>query len=131
MQYVWAYLGAGAAFLALDLLWLGGVAKGFYSRQMGDLMAPSVNVPAAFVFYAMYLAGILLFAIAPALNAGNFTEALGRGALFGLFCYGTYDLTNLAVVRGYPARLAIVDMAWGVFLTAMASLAGYVAATNL
>lgn len=131
MQYLWAYLGAATAFLVLDLAWLGVVAKDFYARQMGALLAPSFNVPAAFLFYAMYLAGILLFAIAPALDAGTPAEALGRGALFGLFCYGTYDLTNLAVIRGYPARLAIVDMSWGVFLTAMASLAGYFAATIL
>lgn len=131
MQYLWAYLGAATAFLVLDMAWLGFLARDFYTRQMGALMAPTVNLPAAIVFYALYLAGIVFFAIAPALGGAGLTQALLRGALFGLLCYGTFDLTNLAVIRGYPARLAIVDMVWGTFLTGAASGAGFFLAIHL
>lgn len=119
-----AYLAAGAAFLLLDLVWLGLIAQKFYASQMGDLMASSFNVPAAIAFYLIYLAGLTYFAIAPALAEGSLATAVVRGALFGFFCYATYDLTNLAVMRGYPTTLAFVDIAWGTVLTGSAAAAG-------
>ena len=131
MTYIYAYIGSGAAFLLLDLLWLGLIAQGFYQRQMGGLMAESFNILAAIVFYAIYLLGILIFAVSPALESGGLLNALLTGGAFGFFCYATYNLTNLAVMRNYPAKLAVVDIVWGTILTAVASGAGFFAATSL
>lgn len=126
--YLIAYAAAGLAFLVADALWLGVIARDFYRGQLGDLMSPNPNLVAAAAFYALYLVGVVYFAIAPALNAGSWTTALLSGALLGLVAYGTYDLTNLAVTRGFPATMAIVDMGWGAVLTGVAATAGYFAA---
>lgn len=127
MSYFFAYLGAGAAFLLLDFLWLGLIAKKFYARQMGALMAERFNIPAAAAFYVLYLIGVLVFAIAPALADGGLASAAARGGMFGFFCYATYDLTALAVIGGYKAKLALVDLVWGAVLTSAAASAGYLA----
>lgn len=126
--WIVAYAAAAAAFLALDALWLGLIARDFYRGQLGDLMSPNPNMAAAAAFYALYVAGVVWFAIAPALGSGSWTTALLNGAVLGLVAYGTYDLTNLAVTRGFPAPLAVVDMVWGAALTAVAATAGYFAA---
>jgi len=128
MQYIASFFGAGAAFLVLDLLWLGVVAQRHYQSQMGSLLADQFNIPAAAAFYAIYLTGVVIFAIAPALAGGSIVQAAWRGALFGFFCYATYDLTALAVIRDFPQRLAIVDIVWGTVLTGSAAAAGYGAA---
>ncbi|MHA7872035.1 MAG: DUF2177 family protein [Hyphococcus sp.] len=128
MQHLASFLGAGAAFLALDLLWLGVIASNHYRSQMGPLLAEQFNIPAATAFYVIYLVGVVVFAVAPALADGALLQAAGRGALFGFFCYATYDLTALAVIRGFPQRLAILDIAWGTVLTACAAAAGFAAA---
>lgn len=125
MQYVLSVVAAGVVFLAIDLAWLGVIARDFYRTQMSELIAPAFNLPAASAFYVIYLIGLMYFAIVPALSGGSIVTALVRGAAFGFFCYATYDLTNLAVMRDYPPVLAVVDIAWGVFLTMMASGAGY------
>lgn len=123
-----AYIASALAFLAADMLWLGVVARDLYRTQMGDLLAPNPNLAAAAAFYALYIAGVVYFAIWPALASGSWTAALVSGAIFGLIAYGAYDLTNLAVLRGFPAGLAIIDMAWGAVLTATAATAGFFAA---
>lgn len=123
-----AYVAVAAAFLAGDALWLGVVAKDFYRTQMGDLMSPNPNIAAAAAFYVLYVAGVVYFAVWPALASGSWTTALISGALLGLVAYGTYDLTSLAVIRGFTPPLAFVDMAWGALLTAAAATAGYFAA---
>lgn len=130
MDLIIAIIAAGAAFLLIDLIWLGFVARDFYRRQMQGLIAERFNVPAAIAFYVVYLVGLTAFAIAPNLASGDIVAAAMRGAAFGFFCYATYDLTNLAVMRDYPTRLAIVDIIWGTVLTASAAAAG-VAATTL
>lgn len=122
----WAAVAATT--MALDLLWLGVAAKGLYQRHLGHLMADSVYWPAAAVFYCLYGAGVLFFCVAPALETGSLAIALRRGALLGLLVYGTYDLTNLALLRGWGGFISVVDIAWGVFLTAAASGAGTLAA---
>lgn len=129
MLYLTAFAGAAIAFLALNLSWIGVIAQGFYQRQMGGLMAQSFNMGAVLLFYAIYLSGLVYFAIGPALEAGSLTQALISGGLFGMICYATYDLTNLAVLKDYPARLAFVDIAAGTCVTATASVAGYLLAT--
>ncbi|MFC3692110.1 DUF2177 family protein [Chenggangzhangella methanolivorans] len=126
--YLVAYAAAAAAFLAADAIWLGFVAREFYRVQLGELMAPDPNLVAAAAFYLLYVVGVVYFAISPALASGQWTTALVSGALFGLVAYGTYDLTNLAVTRGFPMTMAIVDMTWGAILTAFAATVGFFAA---
>ncbi|HNR77499.1 MAG TPA: DUF2177 family protein [Parvularculaceae bacterium] len=130
MQIVIAYVAAALVFFALDMVWLAGVAKDFYFSRLGDLIRPTPDYLVAGVFYAGYVAGIVYFAVAPALAGGGMTRALINGALIGLLAYGTYDATNLATLRGYPAEVAIVDVIWGTFLTAAAASAGYLAAAR-
>lgn len=112
-------------FLALDLLWLGVVARGFYVNQLGHLMRPDVRWGAAFLFYAIYLLGVVVLAVLPALEVGSLTRAAGLGALLGLVSYAAYDLTNLATLAGFPARMVLVDLVWGTVLTAAVASATF------
>lgn len=124
MQILIAYVAAGGVFLGLDMIWLGYVARNLYRVQMGDLVAPQFLVAPAALFYALYLGGIVYFAIQPALRTGVWHHAILPGALLGLVAYGTYDLTNLAVIRNWPPALSFIDMFWGALLTALAATAG-------
>ncbi len=124
MPYLTAYLATLVTFVAIDLVWLGVVAKEFYRREMGDLMAQSFNLAAAGAFYLLYPAAVVLFAVQPA-AASAWSTAMFMGALLGLFAYGTYDLTNLATLRGWSLTLSVVDMVWGALLTGVAATAGY------
>ena len=128
MKLVVAYLAAAAVFLVLDLVWLGYVANGFYRSELGPLLADSINVPAAIAFYALFLAGLMVFAVAPALESGGVTRALQLGALYGFFAYATYDLTNLATMKGFSLQVALVDMAWGSALAGLCAAAATKAA---
>jgi uncharacterized membrane protein len=125
MKYVFAYLAAGTTFFAVDLVWLGIVAKSFYREQIGALMRDEINIPAAIVFYALYVVGVVIFAVSPALHTGSWRTAIALGALFGFFAYATYDMTNLATLRGWPIAMVAVDIAWGTFLTAISAAAGF------
>ncbi len=131
MQSLAAYLGAAVAFVVLDAIWLGIVAKNFYFTQLAGLLRDKPDLAVAAVFYALYLAGVVYFAILPALAGGGLGKAVLNGALLGALAYMTYDMTNLATLKGYPAILAAVDIAWGTFLTAGAAGAGYVAAAKV
>jgi len=126
--YVKAYIGSLIVFLGLDFLWLGIIAKNFYASQLGGLMRNDVNFLAAGGFYLAYVAGVVFFAVAPALEAESWTRALLNGALLGLLAYGTYDMTNIATLKGWPVTMSLVDMAWGTALTGAAAVAGYWAA---
>lgn len=126
MKYLAPYLATLAFFLAVDMVFLGVIAKDFYRSGIGHLMAENFNIPAAIVFYAIYIVGVMIFVISPAIEAGDWTRAALYGALFGFFCYATYDMTNLATLRDWPLSLSIADMAWGATLTAAASVVGYV-----
>jgi uncharacterized membrane protein len=117
------YLVAAVVFLALDLVWLSLVAQGLYEHFLGDLLADSPNVAAAFVFYAIFVAGLVYFVIAPAVEEQSARTALVRGAAFGLVTYATWDLTSLAVIEGFPVGIVPIDLAWGTFLAATVSLA--------
>jgi uncharacterized membrane protein len=116
--------------LALDAVWLGAVARGVYARELGHLMAPSVRWGAAAAFYLLYVAGVLVLVVAPARDAGVLAAA-GRGALFGLVAYATYDLTNLATLAGWPLAVTVIDLAWGAVLTAAVATAGWWLARRL
>jgi uncharacterized membrane protein len=111
--------------LAIDLVWLLGIAKSLYRDEMGDLMATEPKLIAGLAFYLLYALGAIIFVIIPALSKQSLMYAVQYGALFGLFCYMTYDLTNLAVIRDFPTRLAFIDMAWGSFVTALSASAAY------
>jgi len=115
MQSLYLYLISVPIFFAIDMVWLGLVAKNFYVSQIGYIMGP-VNWPAAILFYLVFLVGLVIFAIHPAFLAGSVTKALILGALFGFFTYATYDLTNLATLKDWPLLVTIVDMAWGTVL---------------
>lgn len=102
----------------LDALWLTVVAQKFYESQIGNLLLDQPNMVAAFLFYFIYLIGVTMFVIAPALKISSVSFALRRGALFGFVAYATYDLTNLATLSGFTTTLVIVDLIWGALLTA-------------
>ena len=123
-QFVSLYLITIPAFFAIDMIWLGLVAQKFYQSQIGYLLGP-VNWPAAITFYLLYIIGIIIFAVHPALLAGSLQKAIILGALFGFFAYATYDLTNLATVKNWPLIVTIVDLIWGTVLTGSVAAASY------
>jgi len=131
MSWVAQYVVAVVVFCILDLVWLGTIAEDLYDRHLGDLLAPSPNVGAAVAFYALFIAGLLYFVIHPAVAARSWRRAAGAGAFFGLVTYATWDLTNLAVVRDFPAALVPVDLAWGTFLAAAVSTTTYAAVQRM
>lgn len=118
MSYVLAYAIAVVVFLAVDLAWLGLIAKGFYADRMVALLREKPRWGVAIAFYALYVTGLVYFAIAPAMASGNWQAATLNGALFGFFTYLTYDFTNLAVLKGYDPLVAVVDTLWGTVLGA-------------
>ncbi|MBA4799476.1 MAG: DUF2177 family protein [Rhizobiales bacterium] len=130
MPYVIAYISTAVVFFALDYLWLTRIAIGFYREQIGSLMLASPNFAAAGVFYLFYVVGVVYFAVMPAVSGGSLVTALINGALLGLLAYGTYDMTNLATLKGWSLQMSLVDMAWGAFLTATAAAAGYLAVSR-
>jgi uncharacterized membrane protein len=123
-QRLWSYGAALAVILVCDGLWLGVIARDLYAREMAGLMATDVRLVPAALFYFGYPAGLVLLAL-PDVGAriGRLLPAAARGALVGLMGYGTYDLTNLAVVRGWSPLITVVDLAWGVCISALAATA--------
>jgi uncharacterized membrane protein len=118
-------------FFAIDLVWLGVVAKDFYRQHIGHLMSADVNWGAALLFYAVYIAGIVFFAIKPAFEAGSAARALASGALFGFIAYATYDLTNQATMRDWPVLVTVIDLIWGTVLTATVAFLSYQVSSRL
>lgn len=131
IKYAIAYGGAAAAFFVIDFLWLSLMAKSFYREHIGHLMADNLNVGAAGGFYLLYVIGIVVFAVIPALQSDSWKTAVVLGGLLGLIAYGTYDMTNLATLRDWPLSMALVDMAWGTVLTGVSATAGYFACRAL
>jgi len=125
------YAIAFPVFFVIDMIWLGILAKNFYRAQIGHLMKPDVNWTAAIIFYLIFISGLVVFVIAPAMEKGSWTYALLFGALFGLVCYATYDLTNLAVTKDWPFLVTVVDLAWGAVLAASVSTITYFIASKL
>jgi uncharacterized membrane protein len=115
-QMLVLYLITLAVFFLIDMIWLGVVAKGFYRRHLGPLMSPKVNWAAAILFYLLFIVGLVVFVIRPALAAGKPLQALFLGSLLGLVSYATYDLTNLATLKGWPLVVTVVDLIWGAVL---------------
>jgi len=125
--YIKLYLATLVAFFAVDMLWLGLIARTFYKKHLGYLMAPSVNWTAAIIFYLMFIVGVLVFVVLPGLEKQSLKITLIRAVLFGLITYATYDLTNLATIRDWPLTVTIVDLIWGMVLTTLVSIAGFYA----
>ena len=125
LKYLGIYFSFLITLIVVDLIWLLGIAKNLYRSEMGDLMASDPKLLAGLAFYLLYALGVCIFVIIPALSKQSLMHALLYGALFGLFCYMTYDLTNLAVIRDFPTRLAFIDIAWGSLVTATSSVIAY------
>ena len=119
LKYFGVYLAFLITLIVIDLVWLLGVARNLYQQEMGDLMATEPKLIAGLAFYLLYALGVCIFVIVPALSKQSWIYAVQYGALFGFFCYMTYDLTNLAVIRNFPTGLAFIDIAWGSTVTAV------------
>ena len=117
--YLKLYSATLAAFLAIDMLWLGFIARKLYRDQLGFLLSPQANWAAAILFYLLFVFGVLFFVVLPGLEAGSLKATFLRAALFGLLTYATYDLTNLATIKNWPLSITLIDMAWGVVLTSL------------
>ena len=126
--YLKLYLLTVPVFFIIDLIWLGVVAKSFYQKNLKYILSPNVNWTAAIIFYLIYIAGILIFAVLPGVAKDSLRHAAVWGALFGFFTYATYDLTNLALLKDWPIIIVFVDILWGVVLcSAVATLSFFVA----
>jgi uncharacterized membrane protein len=119
------YAVALSTFLVIDLVWLGLIARSFYQTHLGHLMRSDVNWVAAALFYLLFVAGIVVFVVWPAIERESLLRALSLGALFGLVTYAAYDLTSLAVMEGFPLKIALVDLLWGTALCASVSAITY------
>ena len=127
-MFIKLYAIAMPLFLVIDMIWLTLVAKDFYAKQIGYLMAKNPNLLAALIFYLIFIAGLIVFVISPALDKKMWTQALLAGAFFGLITYATYDLTNLATIKDWPLIITIVDLIWGMTLSAVVSVLTYLVA---
>jgi len=127
-RYIAAYLGAGLAFAGLDAVWLTLTSATLYRPALHAVLVAGFRPVPAVLFYLIYLAGVVIFAIAPAMREGRCRTAATKGALFGFFAYATYDLTNQATLIAWATRVTLLDLAWGTFLTAVGASAGYFAA---
>ena len=120
-----SYVLTAIVFFAVDMVWLGLIAKNLYARYLGSFLSDKVNWTAAITFYLLFIAGIFIFVILPAIEKESWSRAALLGGLFGLIAYATYDLTNMATMKDWPLTIVIIDMIWGFVLTATVSLAGY------
>ncbi len=130
IQSFYVYALSVPVFFAIDMLWIGFIAAGFYKSNLGHLMSSTVNWPVAIVFYLLFLIGLLIFAIAPALAQKSLMHAILFGALFGFFTYATYDLTNWATLKDWPPVVALVDIVWGTVLSASVAGVSYLLAVT-
>jgi uncharacterized membrane protein len=131
MNTFFVYLITVPIFFIIDLVWLGLIAKGFYQKHLGYLMRPQINWVAAILFYLLFIIGIVLFAVKPALEVQKPIWALVYGALFGFFAYATYDLTNLATVKDWPVIVTVIDLIWGTVLCGAVALGSYVISNKI
>ena len=132
MRWFLAWLGVGGAFGVLDAVWLSQMFERLYKPALGDLLAPGLRLDAAGAFYLMYVTGLVLLAVRPAVLAGGGPRAAAlRGASLGAFAYATYDLTNQATLAVWPVHVSLADIAWGTFASATASAVGALVWTRL
>ena len=120
-RYVVLYLATMIVLIPIDFLFLGLVAKNFFAAQVGDMLGDIKPAPAV-LFYLLYVAGILVFVSGPA--TATWQSTLLYGALFGLFCYATFELTSLTMLKHWTWAVVVVDVSWGVFVTAVSATLG-------
>ncbi|MDD3284144.1 MAG: DUF2177 family protein [Patescibacteria group bacterium] len=125
------YFTALPVFFAIDMLWLGLIAKNFYAKQIGFLMKTNINWLSAIIFYLLFILGITIFVITPALEKNSWIHALLFGALFGLITYATYDLTNLATIKDWPLIVTIIDLIWGTVVSALVCVISFFIITKI
>ena len=130
-MFIKLYTIALPVLVAIDMLWLGLVAKNFYTKYIGFLMKPEFNIVPGIIFYLLYVVGLVYFVIMPAVYKGSWIYALLLGALFGLIAYSTYDLTNQATLKDWPLIVTIVDMAWGMMASSLVSVITYLIAKKI
>ena len=128
VQFLKLYGVGTVVCFGLDLVWIGVVARGFYQRHLGQLLRPDVRWVPAVLFYLLYVAALVVFVVAPAIERQSAARAVLLGAFFGLAAYAAYDLTSLALIRDFPFIAAVVDLAWGATLSAVVCGAMYAAA---
>ena len=131
LKYFAVYFSFLITLIIIDLIWLLGIARNLYRDEMGSLMASEPKLWAGLAFYLLYALGASIFVIFPAISKQSWIYAAQYGALFGFFCYMTYDLTNLAVIRDFPMRLAFVDIVWGSAVTALSATIAYWAGNRI
>jgi len=130
-MFIKLYAIALPVFFVIDMIWLGIVAKNFYRNQIGNLLRSDVNWTAAIIFYLIFIAGLIVFVVFPAIEKSSWVYALIFGALFGFVCYATYDLTNLAITKDWPLLVTVVDLIWGSVLAASVSIITYFIASKI
>jgi uncharacterized membrane protein len=130
MKYVALFLITTLIFFAIDMLWLGVIARNFYREKLAFIFTGEVNWIAAFIFYFIYIAGILYFAVVPGFDHQSWKMVLLNGALLGFLCYATYDLTNMSTIKQWPLIVVLVDIAWGTILTGSVAVLSYLAAVR-
>jgi uncharacterized membrane protein len=124
-KYVWGYVVTGLVFCALDFVWLTMIALKFYQGQIGPLLLEKPNLVPAAIFYALYVVGLVVFCVVPAVATQSWPKAALLGALLGMIAYATYDLSNLATLNGWTIPLSVMDIAWGAIASSAACTAGY------
>jgi uncharacterized membrane protein len=129
-MFIKLFIIALPVFFVIDMVWLVLVAKKFYQEQIGFLMKPDINWFAAIIFYLLFIAGLVIFVISPAVEKHSWVHAILFGALFGLITYATYDLTNLATLKDWPLLVTVVDLIWGTVLASSISLITYLIANK-
>ena len=130
-MFIKLFLIALPVFFAIDIIWLGLVAKKFYDQHLGFLMRPDIGWFAAIVFYLLFISGLVTFVITPAVEKQSLMNAVIYGAFFGLVTYSTYDLTNLATLKDWPLIVTVVDLVWGMVLSASISFITYLIANKI
>lgn len=130
-MFIKLFLIALPVFFVIDMAWLGLVAKKFYDQHLGFLMKPDITWYAAIIFYLLFITGLVTFVISPACEKHSWLHAVLFGALFGLITYSTYDLTNLATIKGWPVIVTVVDLIWGMVLSASVSVITYLIANKI
>jgi uncharacterized membrane protein len=129
--YIKLYFITLIAFFAIDLVWLGLVARTFYRNYLGILLTPNTNWSAVVLFYLLFILGILVFVVVPGQQDNSLKATILRAVLFGLVTYATYDLTNLATMKNWPVLITVIDMAWGTALSVLVSYISFMAGKRL
>ena len=125
MTHAAGYVAALATFLIIDAIWISVVMRPIFERNLGEFLLESPRLGAAATFYALYIAGVMYFAVGPAVSSGLVRTALLNGAILGFLAYGTYEATNMATLKGWTYGMVAIDVAWGMFLTALSAVVGY------